>query len=377
MIPYYNQEEISMIVKAFLRYVDDGFIFWPVTLDINIFIRILNNLHPKIKYTVERGIVNDNSESINFLDIKVTLHHLRTIETELYYKETNNHHYLEYNSFHAQHVKDNIPYNFFKKIIVFTSDSAKEKIEIEKMKTWLLRSGYPDRIIQKGLHNARLQGSAPDPSKKKDIIPFVTQNSSNYSCSAVTRKLQQMIDQCPDKNTKDFFQTKEIVQAARQPQNILRQLTSAKFDSQHITPKPHGTFTCKNSQCKICSLYLQQCSKVTGKNGFEWTIKSHITCHSQMVLYYLKCLGCGLAYVGKTNCLRQRTNNHISESKSGKTTNRFDQHVFECKTDHQEPLFQLYVLMEVDNYDKLLVYEDYLHKQGFDDFNKRKATAMI
>ena len=96
-----------------------------------------------------------------------------------------------------------------------------------------------------------------------------------------------------------------------------------------------------------------------------------------MVLYYLKCLGCGLTYVGKTNCLRLRTNNHISESKSGKTTDKFDQHVFECKTDHQEPLFQLFVLMEVDSYDKLLIYEEYLHKQGFDDFNRRKATAAI
>ena len=195
ILPHFNQEQIAMIVKAFLRYVDDGFIFWPVMLDINIFIRILNNLHPNIKYTVERGISNETSESINFLDIKVTLHALRNIETELYYKETNNHHYLEYNSFHAKHVKDNIPYNFFKKIVVFTSDSAKEKIEIEKMKTWLLRCGYPDQVIQKGLHNAKLQGPAPDPSKKKDIIPFVTQNSSNYSC---TRKRQQMIEQCPD-----------------------------------------------------------------------------------------------------------------------------------------------------------------------------------
>ena len=186
-----------------------------------------------------------------------------------------------------------------------------------------------------------------------------------------------MIDQCPDDGTRKFFQSKEIVQAVRQPNNILRQLTSAKFDSRKTIPKPHGTFKCKNSKCKICTLYLQECTTVTGQNGFEWTTQSHITCHSQMVLYYLICLGCGLSYVGKTNCLRERTNNHISESKSGNTSDRFDQHVFDCKTDHEEPLFKLYGLMEVDNYDKLLVYEDFLHKQGFDHCNRKKATAIV
>ena len=33
--------------------------------------------------------------------------------------------------------------------------------------------------------------------------------------------------------------------------------------------------------------------------------------------------------------------------------------------------------MEVDNYDKLLIYEDYFHKQGFDNSNRYKATAQI
>ena len=100
---------------------------------------------------------------------------------------------------------DKIPFNFFKKIIVFTSDSRKEKIEIERMKKWLMRSGYPSHVVEKGLHNAKLQGPAPNPSKKKDIIPFVTQNSSNFSCNAVTRKLKQMIEHCPDEDTKLFF----------------------------------------------------------------------------------------------------------------------------------------------------------------------------
>ena len=376
ILPCFTPEDILMIRKAFLRYVDDGFMFWPSYLDINVFVELLAMLHPKIKYTVEKGLVENGVQTINFLDIKVTLHNRRTIETELFYKETNNHHYLEYNSFHAKHVKDNIPYGFFKKIIVFTSNSEKEKADIERMKNWLYKSGYPKYIVDKGLHNAKLQGPAPDPRTKKDIIPFVTQNCSNYSCKSIVKKFTLMVDSCPDENTKAFFQGKEIVQALRQPENILRQLTSAKFETETSTKKPNGTHRCRRRNCKICNEYLVECQQVIGDNGVVWKIPSYITCHSQMVLYYLVCLGCrNFSYVEKTNILRKRTNGHISEGRSGKTTNVFDKHVFECKTDHLEPLFTLHVLMEVDNYDKLLVYEDYFHKQGFDKCNRDKAKT--
>ena len=306
------------------------------------------------------------------------LHLYRYVETELYYKDTNNHHYLEYNSFHAKHVKNNIPFNFFKKIIVFTSNPEKEKNEIGKMRTWLYKCGYPKFIVDKGLHNAKLQGPAPAPGSKKDVIPFVTQNCSNYSCSSVVKKLKLLIENCPDQSTKEFFQTKDFVQAVRQPANILRQLTRAKFDSEKTDQSLAGTFKCKNTGCKICRLYLEECEMVTGNNGVIWHIKSHITCHSRMVLYFLTCLGCNkVSKVGKTNCMRPRMNNHISESKSGETTDVFDKHVFLCKKDHIEPVFKLNVLMEVDDYNKLLVYEDFFHKQGFDTLNRKKAAATI
>ena len=373
---YYTQDQIKMILEAFLRYVDDGWMFWPTLLDIDLFISILKKLHHMIKWTVERGVVKHNVESKSFLAVRVILHNRRIVETELYYKDTNNHHYLEYSSFHAKHVKDNIPFNFFKKIIVFTSNPEKEKIELERMKNWLYKSGYPKFVVDKGLHNAKLQGPAPNPANKKDIIPFVTQNCSNYSGKMVTKKLRLLIERCPDQETKEFFSSKEIVQAVRQPPNILRQLTSAKFDSERHSPELAGTYKCKNSRCKICALYLEECQTVIGSNGTTWQIQTRITCKSRNVIYYQTCLGCGwFTNVGKTNCLRDRTNNHISESKSGVTTDKFDKHVFECKKDHQEPVFKLNVLMEVDSYDKLLIYEDFFHKQGFDVCNRKKAAA--
>ena len=99
MLSYFNAEDIALIRIAFLRYVDDGFMFWPSHLDIEVFISLLRGCNPSIQYTVEKGVVvHSNRQHKNFLEVLVILHNGRLIETELYYKPTNNHHYLEYES---------------------------------------------------------------------------------------------------------------------------------------------------------------------------------------------------------------------------------------------------------------------------------------
>ena len=57
----------------------------------------------------------------------------------------------------------------------------------------------------------------------------------------------------------------------------------------------------------------------------------------------------------------------------GCSTDKFDNNVFKCinKNDHvaKEPYFQIYAFMTVSNENKLLCYESYLHKMGFDIMN--------
>ena len=92
---YFSNEECLLIKEFFKRYMDDGFIFWPKHLDFSSFSICLNNLHSAIKYTLEKAkVIVENSEScqvINFLDVSVILHSDRTIETDMYQKDTNAH----------------------------------------------------------------------------------------------------------------------------------------------------------------------------------------------------------------------------------------------------------------------------------------------
>ena len=369
----YDDEQIALIQKVFKRYVDDGFLLWPRRLRIEHFVAILNNLHKSIKFTIERGTAEGVTTTNNFLDVKVILHPNGEIETEIFYKETNNHHYLEYDSFHPQHVKDNIPYGMARKINVFTSDSEKVKKELNDLRKWFKEKKYPDHVVERGIHNALLQGPAPKPVKK-DIIPLISTFSSNYSIKSIAKQANILIERCPDDSTRHTFQNKKIVQTHRQPPNLLRTLTSAKFISNTI-PKQNGIFHCYRPNCDICNYYLISCKSFKTANGYEWEVRSHITCHSKNVIYFQRCNFCDYeSNIGKTNHLRKRTNVHISSCRTGNGTDIFDRHVYHCHQGKNKvgPFFKLWVFMEVDDDKKLLPYENYLQRRGFDTTNRGK-----
>ena len=330
----YTDEEVLLIRRAFKRYVDDGILLWPKRCNVEKFIEALNSLNEHIKFTVERGKQGENNTyTITFLDIRIILHQDGRIETEIFYKTTNNHHYLEYDSFHPQHIKDNIPYSMAKKVIVFTSDPKKERAALDRLKGWFIEKNYPLRVIDKAIHNARLQGPAPDPAAKKQVVALTSSYASNYSVASVAKTANVLLERCPDDSTRHLFSNKKIITSYRQPPNILRQTDA----------------------------------------NFEWEIRSHLTCHSRYVLYFQRCAICNqTSDIGKTNNFRLRTNNHISSAKSGNSSDKFDNHVFHCNKNVQkeEPLFYIWIMMEVKSVDKLHEYERHLHRSGHDTMNR-------
>ena len=90
----------------------------------------------------------------------------------MYYKDTNAHDYLPYNSAHPKLCKDNVPYNFAKRIIVFVSSDAKVDMRLKELKNWLKDCNYP-KVINQSLYNAKLQGPVSFTENLKNI-PLVT-----------------------------------------------------------------------------------------------------------------------------------------------------------------------------------------------------------
>ena len=88
--------------------MDDGFLAWPNEENIHIFNQLINSLDPNLEFMFKPSIkyVDDNGtplEKLNFLDIMVIKNEHGKIVTDIYYKETNNHKYLNYNSHHPTH----------------------------------------------------------------------------------------------------------------------------------------------------------------------------------------------------------------------------------------------------------------------------------
>ncbi|OXA43254.1 hypothetical protein Fcan01_22196 [Folsomia candida] len=89
------------------RFIDDIFmIFQSPDTDVTIFLDAMSTMHPSLKF--ETTI---SSSSICFLDLKISIRDHKIL-TSIYYKPTDSHSYLPYDSCHPKHVLDSIPYSY-------------------------------------------------------------------------------------------------------------------------------------------------------------------------------------------------------------------------------------------------------------------------
>ena len=128
--------------------MDDGFALCPKNANIDVFRKLLNELHPSLKFTVEKG---KNSCEQNFDTLVQVLNFLDVS--------------------HMSHMT--ILIILTKQIIVFISDEEKMNERLSELKTWLLSCSYPLTIIEKAFFNAKLQGPAPN---KEEIVIHLYQH---------------------------------------------------------------------------------------------------------------------------------------------------------------------------------------------------------
>ena len=172
---------------------------------------------------------NNKYQNLNLLDIMLILNKNGKVETDIYYKDTNTHDYLNYHSDHPLHVKNNIPFNLAKRIIVFCSNEDTEKRRLSQLKEWLIKSNYPQNVIERGFKNAMLQGPANKKINKN--ITFVTSHASNYDSRHVTQKAETLMKECRNEKLKNIFKDTKVTLALKQPPSILRLLTIADVRS--------------------------------------------------------------------------------------------------------------------------------------------------
>ena len=85
------------------------------------------------------------------------------------------------------------------------------------------------------------------------------------------------------------------------------------------------------------------------------------------------------SYTGKTiTRLRERMNNHISDSRTGNSTDKFDLHVHQCGITNnclKSPYFKIYAFMSLSSSKKLSIYERWLHKQRYSWVRNKRGLS--
>ncbi len=367
------------IIEHFYRFMDDGTTLLPAEIEHELFLQLLNSMHPAIQYTIEKPeLIRDKEmegksvQKLVFLALILHLNEQGDIWTNVFYKETNTHEYLNFDSSHPDHVKNNIPYVLAKRIVVFTSRGDEMETNLEDLRQWLRKCGYPDRVIEKGIHDALLQGPANIKTDDK-IIPLISKYVGNYDNQLVLQITREILKNAKDQRLQRAFENVKLIHAYEQPPNLLHSLSSSKFSSREVDKKV-GIWKCTCKRCKICNLYLQEGTSVIMADNSTWEVKCYGSCNSLNVLYYLICMFCDESYIGKTCEMRSRTNNHITGCGGGKSSSNFDNHVFNCAKskgmDLIEPYFKAHILMVCNNYYKLLAHESALHAKGLDTMNR-------
>ena len=83
-----------------------------------------------------------NSSEIPFLDVLVRINN-NQIWTDIFYKSTDTHQYLDFGSSHPRHVKRSIPYNLARRICTIVSDEETRNQRLDEMKKFLIKQQYP------------------------------------------------------------------------------------------------------------------------------------------------------------------------------------------------------------------------------------------
>ena len=119
------------ITKSGKRYLDDWFIFWKSRSgDINELHNLLQNLHPKIKFTME-----DSWRELPFLDIIKTVK--GQIITDIYYKPTDTKQYRHFKTYYPENCIKSISCTLAHRIHTIITDKNLEKNRLKELHTTL------------------------------------------------------------------------------------------------------------------------------------------------------------------------------------------------------------------------------------------------
>ena len=318
------------------RFLDDCFVPWTKSeQDLKTLHEILNNLHKDISFTMQFSNVEQS-----FLDVLVQ-NKKGHIETDIFYKDTDSRQYLLFYSCHPRHTKFNIPYNLARRLRTIVSEEQVLKYRMQELKSFLLKQKYPHQIINYGLEKAMaLDKDLLHNDKEKteeNVIAYVsTFNPKDPEMYHVIIENKPILQE--DETMRNILSKFKFIKSKRQPYNLKRVLTKAKFSSK----QGKEVKKCKRPNCGLC-IHLLEDSSITFNCGINFKVHENMSCDVKNVIYVMKCRGCGEEYIGETgNFLRKRVTVHNQQIRDPSTRMlKVSEHIDNCAK-HLNPKYFIY-----------------------------------
>ena len=333
---------MDFFVRNYFRFIDDVIHQWLANFDINVFGRILNKLDPDIKFELEQI-----ARIVHYLDVIITACE-NGFKFDIYYKPTNAFTYLKYNSCHPRHTINNLAGSLARRIISIVTENRDQRLE--ELAEHMCDRGHPMSNVVQSISSAMTPHSMPHPGEP---IVFTRTHSPRL---VINEKLfRESISNLQGQEMKKAFRKKWVLLSTRQPQNLRKMLTSAKFVLNPAPREPRlvGLFPC--GKCHYCRTgYIKAATGFSIQNEkgetVTWTYTRYFTCSSLNVLYVLVCNIPNDFYLGKTKDLAHRCRKHASDVRLPHNSNckKCADHLRSC-SNLVEPYFTIYPFFYEDD----------------------------
>ena len=140
--------------------------------------------------------------------------------------------YLTYSSCHRSHTKNNIALSLAKRIINIVTDKREKRLS--KIKKHLIERNHPPELIDYTFAKC----FQPKLDENKDLEKIIFTRTFNPNHVINLNKLTRILENIRSNELKQCFHNKTVQLATRQPKNLRKILTKAKFEAYPLPPPP-------------------------------------------------------------------------------------------------------------------------------------------
>ena len=228
---------IDKYVKEWLRYQDDCFLNWDLTIDTTE--NLLKIIYPSIEFEKE-----ESKTEANYLDIKILVKDNKII-TDLFRKQTDSQHYVPFISSHPSHTKRTYPLiGLARRICTIVEEKDTRDQRLIELQNTLVKQRYPVQLVEFGAQKAT-KIPIEDLRKPKDkdkeetlILTFLsTFNPRNPDMFKVIKDTLPLLDANP--RMKKALKNIKLINSKHQPSNLKKLLTRARFELSTIQQQEH------------------------------------------------------------------------------------------------------------------------------------------